>query len=74
MVKKETAEEDLLATEEAIANLHQDLKETITEVLMVKKVVLLENLLILRINLEALRKGLLKNLLKNLRCLNFRYS
>ena len=79
MVKKETIEEDLLATEEVIVDQPQDLnemiaevivdqpqdlkKETTVEALMVKKVV---NPLSSKKNLEVSKRNLSKNLQRNL--------
>jgi hypothetical protein len=64
LVKKETIKEDLSATEEVIANHHQDLREEMTaEVRLVKKTV---NPSHLKISLEVLKRSLLKISLKSL--------
>jgi hypothetical protein len=63
MVRKETIEKDLLATEEVIVDQPQDLNEMIAKAHMVQKAV---NPLSSKRNLEVSKRNLSKNLQRNL--------
>jgi hypothetical protein len=66
LVKKETIDVVLLAIREMITGLHQDLEETGTRALLVRKMDHQENLLDLKKNLMVVKKNHLTNFQKNL--------